>query len=190
MTAEIHSYPANVYEAAFNLVGSHDTPRILTECEEDKDRVKLIYTLLFTFMGSPCIYYGDEIGLSGEMDPGCRKCMEWDEEKQDRDLHSHIQRLIKLRKEEKLLANDGHFEFIQTDSNVVAYRKYDDFKTIIVLANPADENAEVTLPYPLKGVKVTNMLTDEEFAAEAENLKVQLDGFGFEILSFPASFNK
>lgn len=190
MTAEIHSYPANVYESAFNLVGSHDTTRILTECEENKDRVKLIYTLLFTFMGSPCLYYGDEIGLNGVMDPGCRKCMEWDEKKQDLDLFSHIQKLIKLRKEEKLLANEGHFEFIQTDSNIVAYRKYDDEKTIIVLANPADESAEFTLPYPLKGVKITNMLTDKEFAAEAENLKVQLDGCGFEILSFPASFNK
>ncbi|MEK3855537.1 alpha-glycosidase [Cytobacillus sp. FSL H8-0458] len=190
MTAEIHSYPANVYEAAFNLVGSHDTPRILTECEENKDRVKLIYTLLFTFMGSPCLYYGDEIGLNGVMDPGCRKCMEWDEKKQDRELFSHIQKLIKLRKEEKLLANEGHFEFIQTESNIVAYRKYDDEKTIIVLANPADESAEFTLPYLLKGVKITNMLTDKEFAADAENLKVQLDGCGFEILSFPASFNK
>lgn len=190
MTAEIHSYPANVYEAAFNLVGSHDTPRILTECEENKDRVKLIYTLLFTFMGSPCLYYGDEIGLSGAMDPGCRKCMEWDEEKQDLELFSHIQKLIKLRKEEKLLANEGQFEFIQTDSNIVSYRKYDDEKTIIVIANPADERAEFALPYPLKGVKVTNMLTHEEFAAEAENLKVQLDGWGFAILSFPAVFNR
>ncbi|EWG12540.1 alpha-glycosidase [Cytobacillus firmus] len=189
MTAEIHSYPANVYDAAFNLVGSHDTPRLLTECEDNKDRVKLIYTLLFTFMGSPCLYYGDEIGLNGTMDPGCRKCMEWDEEKQDRELFSHIQKLIKLRKEEKLLANEGQFEFVQTDPNIVAYRKYDDEKTIIVLANPADESAEFVLPYPLKGVKVTNMLTDKEFAAEAENLKVQLDGWGFEILSFPAKLH-
>ncbi|CAM3788507.1 alpha-glycosidase [Cytobacillus oceanisediminis] len=190
MTAEIHRYPANVYEAAFNLVGSHDTPRILTECEGNKDRVKLIYTILFTFMGSPCLYYGDEIGLSGEMDPGCRKCMEWDENKQDRELFSHIQQLIKLRREEKLLANEGQLEFFHTGSDLVAYQKYNNSKTIIVLANPSAESTEFTLPYSMKGVKITNLLSNEEFAAEADSLKVKLDGYGFDILSFPSALNK
>lgn len=185
MTTEIHRYPANVYEAAFNLVGSHDTPRILTECEDDKDRVKLIYTILLTFIGSPCLYYGDEIGLSGEMDPGCRKCMEWDESKQDRALFTHIQSLIKLRREEKLLANEGQFEFIHTDSNAIAYRKYNDSKSVIVIANPLAEKAKFTLPYSMKGIKITSLLTGKEFAAEADSLKVELDSFGFEILSFP-----
>ncbi|WP_394136717.1 alpha-glycosidase [Cytobacillus oceanisediminis] len=190
MTAEIHRYPANVYEAAFNLVGSHDTPRILTECEGNKDRVKLIYTILFTFMGSPCLYYGDEIGLSGEMDPGCRKCMEWDENKQDRELFSHIQQLIKLRREEKLLANEGQLEFFHTGSDLVAYQKYNNSKTIVVLANPSAESTEFTLPYSMKGVKITNLLSNEEFAAEADSLKVKLDGYGFDILSFPSALNK
>jgi glycosidase len=190
MTAEIHRYPANVYEAAFNLVGSHDTPRILTECEGNKDRVKLIYTILFTFMGSPCLYYGDEIGLSGEMDPGCRKCMEWDENKQDRELFSHIQQLIKLRREQKLLANEGQFEFIHTDSDLVAYQKYNDSKTIVVLANPSAESTEFTLPYSMKGIKITNLLSNEEFAAEANSLKVKLGGYGFDILSFPSALNQ
>lgn len=190
MTAEIHRYPANVYEAAFNLVGSHDTPRILTECEGNIDRVKLIYTILFTFMGSPCLYYGDEIGLSGEMDPGCRKCMEWDENKQDRELFSHIQQLIKLRREEKLLANEGQLEFFHTGSDLVAYQKYNNSKIIVVLANPSAESTEFTLPYSMKGVKITNLLSNEEFAAEADSLKVKLDGYGFDILSFPSALNK
>ncbi len=190
MTAEIHRYPANVYEAAFNLVGSHDTPRILTECEGDKNKVKLIYTILFTFMGAPCIYYGDEVGISGDMDPGCRKCMEWDEAKQDRNLFSHIQKLIKLRREEKMLANEGHFEFFQTDGNLVAYRKYTESKTIVIVANPNAESGEFTLPFNMKGVKITNLLSGEEFAAEADRLIIKLDGFGYDILSFPSSFNK
>ncbi|GLB58859.1 alpha-glycosidase [Cytobacillus sp. NCCP-133] len=190
ITGEIHRYPANFYEAAFNLVGSHDTPRILSECNGDKKRVKLIYTILFTFMGSPCLYYGDEIGLSGEIDPGCRKCMEWDEAKQDRDLFIHVQKLIQLRQEEKLLANEGQFEFFQTTGNIVAYRKYNESKTIVVVANPLDEKTDFTLPYNMKGVKITNLLSGEEFAAEADSLKVNLAGFEFEILSFPSSLSK
>lgn len=54
---------------------------------EDKRKLKLTVVFLFTFMGTPCIYYGDEIGLTGYEDPDCRKCMEWDQGKQDRELY-------------------------------------------------------------------------------------------------------
>lgn len=107
MTAIYHSYPTNVFDVTFNLLGSHDTPRIFTDCGEDLARAKLIHAILLTFNGSPCIYYGDEIGLTGGMDPGCRKCMVWEEEKQNTELLNEIKALIHLRKEERLLANDG-----------------------------------------------------------------------------------
>ncbi|MDO7486430.1 alpha-amylase family glycosyl hydrolase [Peribacillus frigoritolerans] len=32
MTAIYHSYPTNVFDVTFNLLGSHDTPRIFTDC--------------------------------------------------------------------------------------------------------------------------------------------------------------
>ena len=86
MTAIYHSYPTNVFDVTFNLLGSHDTPRIFTDCGEDVARAKLIHAILLTFNGSPCIYYGDEIGLTGGQDPGCRKCMVWEEEKQNSEL--------------------------------------------------------------------------------------------------------
>ncbi|MCZ4142629.1 alpha-glycosidase, partial [Escherichia coli] len=80
------AYPQSVTEAAFNLLGSHDTPRLLTVCEGDVRRMKLAVMLLLTYPGVPCIYYGDEVGLEGGYDPGCRKCMEWDETRQNREL--------------------------------------------------------------------------------------------------------
>ena len=66
------------------------------------------------------------------MDPGCRKCMVWDESKQNLELHSQIKQLISLRKQEPLLANDGQFEFIQLSSNdqLVAYRMYNEQQSI------------------------------------------------------------
>src|SRR5438445_754415 len=77
------AYPQQATEAAFNLLGSHATPRLLTLGKGDKRRMKLATVIQFTFAGTPCIYYGDEVGLDGGQDPGCRKCMEWDEAKQD-----------------------------------------------------------------------------------------------------------
>ncbi|MCZ4150481.1 alpha-glycosidase, partial [Escherichia coli] len=76
----------------------HDTPRLLTVCEGDVRRMKLPVMLLLTYPGVPCIYYGDEVGLEGGYDPGCRKCMEWDETRQNRELLDFYTRIITLRK--------------------------------------------------------------------------------------------
>src|SRR5699024_639044 len=91
-------YPANVNEVAFNLLDSHDTARILTLANGNINRVKLLYLFQMTFIGAPCIYYGDEIGMTGENDPGCRACMIWDETEQNIDLFHYVQALIRLRK--------------------------------------------------------------------------------------------
>ncbi|NRK74509.1 alpha-glycosidase, partial [Salmonella enterica subsp. enterica serovar Typhi] len=108
----------------FNLLDSHDTPRILTLANNRKDRVKLLYLFLLSFTGTPCIYYGDEIGMDGTQDPGCRKCMVWEKEKQDLDMFAHIQKLISLRKNHPAFGNKGSFVFLESANNkIVMYQK-------------------------------------------------------------------
>jgi cyclomaltodextrinase / maltogenic alpha-amylase / neopullulanase len=186
MTTVLHMYPKNVNEVAFNLVGSHDTPRILTECHDDLRKVKLIFSIMLTFIGTPCIYYGDEIGMSGEQDPGCRKCMEWDVSKQNHNLFNHIQKLIQLRKEIPLLANDGELTFIPSEyhETCIAYTKSNGMKTYLLIFNSEDQEVIYSLPFNLKGKKIRNVWTNEEFAAESNEITVKLEGFGFSILEF------
>ncbi|CAG9609216.1 alpha-glycosidase [Pseudoneobacillus rhizosphaerae] len=186
MVTVLHMYPKNVNEVAFNLVGSHDTPRILTECDEDFRKVKLIYAIMLTFIGTPCIYYGDEIGISGDQDPGCRKCMEWDESKQNRDLFDHIKKLIQLRYDHPLLANEGELTFIPSDyhETCIAYTKSNGTNSFFVIVNTEDKEVNYPLPFNLKGKKIRNVWTNEEFAAESNELTVNLSGFGFSILEF------
>ena len=62
--------------------------------DDNKDRMKLAALFQFTYMGTPCIYYGDEVGLDGGPDPDCRKCMEWRPEHQDQDLFDFYRKLI------------------------------------------------------------------------------------------------
>jgi cyclomaltodextrinase / maltogenic alpha-amylase / neopullulanase len=186
MTAVYHSYPENVFDVTFNLVGSHDTPRILTQCGEDEDRTKLIFTVMLSFMGSPCIYYGDEIGLTGVMDPGCRKCMEWDEGKQNHDILEHIKSLIALRKNEKLLANEGRFEFIDmTDNeNILAYRKYNSDKSVVIFINPTEKNQPFFLPSGFDGKTGSILLSSEGESTPTSTSSFNLGGYGFIILSY------
>ncbi|MDP1418358.1 glycoside hydrolase family 13 protein [Peribacillus simplex] len=182
MTAIYHSYPTNVFDMTFNLLGSHDTPRIFTDCGEDLARAKLIHAILLTFNGSPCIYYGDEIGLTGGMDPGCRKCMVWEEEKQNTELFNEIKALIHLRKEERLLANDGKFKFLDTagNENIVAYQKYNEKRSVVILINPTDVQQSFTLPLDLEGRTLTDLRT-KETTQEGE---FELGGYQYKILAF------
>ncbi|MCM3165310.1 glycoside hydrolase family 13 protein [Peribacillus frigoritolerans] len=181
MTAIYHSYPTNVFDVTFNLLGSHDTPRIFTDCGEDLARAKLIHAILLTFNGSPCIYYGDEIGLTGDMDPGCRKCMVWEEEKQNTELLNEIKALIHLRKEERLLANDGEFKFLDTagNENIVAYQKYNEKRSVVILINPTDVKQSFTLPVDLKGRTLTDLRTKETTQVG----KFELGGYQYKILA-------
>ncbi|MDM5283129.1 glycoside hydrolase family 13 protein [Peribacillus frigoritolerans] len=181
MTAIYHSYPTNVFDVTFNLLGSHDTPRIFTDCGEDLARAKLIHAILLTFNGSPCIYYGDEIGLTGGMDPGCRKCMVWEEEKQNTELLNEIKALIHLRKEERLLANDGEFKFLDTagNENIVAYQKYNEKRSVVILINPTDVKQSFTLPVDLKGRTLTDLRTKETTQVG----KFELGGYQYKILA-------
>lgn len=186
MSAVLFQYPATVNEAAFNLIGSHDTPRILTECGENADKVKLIFAFLLTFIGTPCIYYGDEIGLTGEMDPGCRKCMQWEKEHQNRDLFKHVQRLIKLRSEEILLSNEGQIKFLTPAENnsCVSFIKSNGEESVFVVLNSSGNEAKFSIPFNLKGKKVTNLLDGTVFASEAEHHYIPLKAYEYAIFKF------
>ncbi|MBM7570823.1 alpha-glycosidase [Aquibacillus albus] len=147
LTNVLHMYPTNVNEVAFNLLDSHDTPRILTLANENKERVKLLYLFQLSFIGTPCIYYGDEIGMTGDQDPGCRECMVWEPEKQDRVLFSFLQQLIHFRKTLPAFGNKGGFRFIDTtdNQNVIAYEKSTDGQKLIFVLHNHHKNAKAII---------------------------------------------
>lgn len=177
----LHSYPQNINEIAFNLLGSHDTSRVLTVCNENIDKLKLLYTFQLSFPGAPCIYYGDEIGMTGKQDPDCRKCMIWDEEHQDRKLFNYIRTLIKLRKKYNAIGSDGSFNFIEVnnDKNVIVYSKIFDNDTFIFILSNNPKKITVKTPDLLVGKTIVNVLTNKK---ESYNTEFALKSFGIKIL--------
>ncbi len=173
-------YPEQVSEVAFNLLGSHDTPRIATVCGENTDKVKQLFAFLLSSPGAPCIYYGDEIGMTGVMDPGCRKCMIWDEEKQDSDLLNFISQMIDLRKNNSAFGNKGKIQFVEAgikDEFVMYKKMYNDEKILFIL-NGADHPIEVSLPKGMK--KSACLLTGREISAST----AALEAHGLSIISY------
>lgn len=178
---QLAAYPLQVTETAFNLLDSHDTPRLLTISDEDERRMKLAALFQLTFPGVPCIYYGDEVGLTGGGDPGCRKCMEWDEEKQNRDLFSFYQSLIAMRMEHAALRGTG-FSFLSAESGskLLAYERQEGAERFVIVLNASEETASFTLP--AAGVGACWAEQRSEGVQLKPNGTVLLDGYSYAIL--------
>jgi neopullulanase len=101
---------------AFNLLDSHDTDRVLTRAKGDKQALRNAFTMLFLLPGSPCIYYGTEIGMTGGGDPDNRRPMIWDEARQDTDLRRFFRNLIAFRKKFFAIIDKAVIEYIHKDT--------------------------------------------------------------------------
>ncbi|MBL8087178.1 MAG: alpha amylase N-terminal ig-like domain-containing protein [Chthonomonas sp.] len=89
--------PEEVTSVQYNLLGSHDTPRLLTLMGGDKARMAQAVVFQFLYPGVPSIYYGDEIGMVGWHDPDCRRGMIWSRRKWDMSVFKLYRKMISLR---------------------------------------------------------------------------------------------
>ncbi|MBT2757986.1 alpha-glycosidase [Mesobacillus foraminis] len=171
----LQSYPESVNEVAFNLLGSHDTERILTIAEDNKDNLLHMFLFQLSFPGSPCIYYGDEIGMTGGNDPGCRKCMIWEEGKQDRDLLKNVQELITLRKQVPLFGNGGAFQWTNVHPDIISYTKTSSEDQLLIMINRGTEPLKVTVPNDFYGQR-------DIWGQEQLSDHTTIEGKGFKLL--------
>ena len=163
------SYPQFCSDVLMNLVGSHDTERILTvlggdspegktnaelstkkmtpeQLVEGVKRLKVASVLQFTLPGMPMIYYGDEAGLEGYHDPFCRKPYPWGRE--NKELLGHYTKLCHIKREEESL-HSSPLEFVCHKDGLVAYKR----GKLLILVNAADEEKT----YDIKG-KYTELI--------------------------------
>lgn len=146
--------PKRILDAQMNLLGTHDTERILTVLgEEDvsglsnadlaikrmmperralaKKRLKMLYTVVATLPGLPMIYYGDEVGLEGYADPFNR--MPYPYGNEDLDLLLHYRRIAEIRTKNKVY-KCGEFALIAiTDTFLVFSRTEGAYAYLTVL---------------------------------------------------------
>ena len=131
-------YAPEVTHVQLNLLGSHDTPRTLSILGGDRDALKLCWLFLATFPGAPCIYYGDEVGMTSAPVAGYegRATMSWDEADWDTDLRDTLKRYIALRKEHPALRRGSFARLYASDTDgVYAYLRRDDRETFVVILN-------------------------------------------------------
>lgn len=166
-------YRQQTNEVMFNMLDSHDTARILTMAKGDKDLVKSALAFMFLQHGSPCIYYGTEVGMEGDNDPDCRKCMVWEPEQQDRDMLEFTKQLISLRKRYQPLLSYGKLDWhdVRDGDMVVGFQRKLGDQELVAYFNQGEKTLDI--PYDDKAqIELTHLVEKEE-----EKLSISPKGF-------------
>ena len=151
----LHQYPWEATLAQLNLLGSHDTPRVLTAVGDDLSAVKLALLFQFAFPGAPCVYYGDEVGLEGRHDPDCRRGMPWEEWNWNADVYEWTRKVIEMRHRLPALRR-GTYRTVAAKGMTFAFerRLEDGGQPVIVVLNADAHNHRVVLEGVEDGVYV------------------------------------
>ncbi|CAE6913572.1 Belongs to the glycosyl hydrolase 13 family [Vibrio sp. B1FIG11] len=127
-----------------NQLDSHDTARFLTLLNGDKEKMRLALGLLMTYVGTPCLYYGSEVGLEGGQDPDNRRCFPWEQVEASEWL-SIYQRWIGIRKQYKAL-QAGNLQWLYCDEQVMVFVRQWKEEAIVVAFNLDEYDRNVNLP--------------------------------------------
>ncbi len=160
-------YPPFAWQNAMNILGTHDTVRILTllgaesaHLEQSRDwraqyrlgteeyargmrRLRLAACILFAFPGSPTIYYGDEAGLEGFEDPFNRRTFPWGRE--DTALLDWYKKLGQARASLAPLRR-GDIQYVCARGRLLAFSRTLGEQTVLCAVNAGKTAAPVPLP--------------------------------------------
>ncbi len=131
-------YDWQITLAQLNLLGSHDTPRILSILGDNKDSLKLAVLFQMTMPGAPCVYYGDEVGMRSVPVVGHegRATMSWDESTWDMDLRDTFKKYIALRHAHPALRRGELIELYASNRHeVYAFARQLEAETVVVVLN-------------------------------------------------------
>ena len=138
-------YSPEITRSQLNLFDSHDMPRFLTCVREDVASLQLAMLFMFTYPGAPCIYYGDEVGLTGKHDPDCRKGFPWDESIWNHELLNFAKAIIAVRKEYPSLRR-GSFHRLYSTDGIYGFGRNLDSETVVIAMNANDAPKNVEIP--------------------------------------------
>jgi len=162
-----------------NLLGGHDTPRARTLCGGDLDSMRLAMLLQMTLPGAPCVYYGDEIGMEGGMDPLCRRSFPEDPAEWEREPYRWLADVIALRHSSRAF-RDADLELLGTQGAAVAYLRRFENEAFVVAVNAAAKplTMDAELPFAVSGAELVPLRGgapgDHAVALEGGSLRVSL----------------
>jgi glycosidase len=183
------------------LIGSHDTKRFLGEQGATTGKMKLAFAVLLTMRGTPLIYSGDEIAMTGGDDPDNRRdfpggfiqagqktgnnAFDRNERTEpQREMHDWVSLLTTLRKTApELQAGDVQVEDVAVDSigYVRGFNLYRGCASgsprVLVIVNKADHPKTISLSIDktaLQNCTKADVLLGDEISVQLSADKLQL----------------
>ena len=174
----VENYPQQVVQCNMNLLGTHDTPRILTALVDDfdgsreekakrrlsrnqmdvaRDRLMMASFIQYTLPGSPSLYYGDEACMEGYKDPFNRRTYPWGRE--DWEMLNHFKRLGQLRKNCEALRL-GDISFFQAGDKHLGYTRTYNGKSVKIYANRSGDPWEIPYAPMILGCNLQTVAPD------------------------------
>lgn len=130
LRGNVHS---EAYTALWNLIDSHDTARFLYEAAEKKGRLKVAAALQLLSPGTPMLYYGDEIAMTGGNDPDCRRGMLWKENHQDKEMFSYYQKLIQIRRtHESITKGEARYIRVSNEDKLILLERQSENDRVMI----------------------------------------------------------
>jgi glycosidase len=171
------AYPPQSFYALMNLLSTHDQARGLhqfgwhgdtTDAEVialAKQRLKLAVFFQMTFPGSPAVYYGDEVAVTGGDDPYNRATYPWADQggKPDLDMLAEFKRLIKMRNDHEVLRRGTIDAPVHLNQHTIVLLRRHQKEVAITATNNSSQVQHVSVKVPADfHTKVfTNALTGE-----------------------------
>lgn len=193
LTDVTNNAPKRIRDTQMNLLGTHDTLRIITALGGEKPqgrsneylskkkmndlergiakrRLRMAYTILATLPGIPTIFYGDEAGLEGYQDPFNRMPYPWG--KEDNKLIEYFKKIGKIRMCNSVY-REGEFKLIYLDGKLLVYSRESDDESYVTIVNNSNMSLNVAFTN-----KATSMIEgkektpNESFAQEAYSAEI------------------
>ncbi len=136
-------YDWEIQQTQLNLLSSHDVARVLSVVNEDTSSMAIATLLLMTFPGAPSIYYGDEVGLPGKLDPDSRRVFPKEENWNQSMLQLHKE-LIALRMAHPALQT-GKYQTLAAEGLCYVFARLLDKEMIIVAVNAGEATVQMRL---------------------------------------------
>ncbi len=172
------NYPKEAFKSNLNLLGTHDTSRILTELNNDKSLLKLAVAAQMTFEGIPYIYYGDEAGVIGGKDPDNRRTYPWKNE--DKDILNFYKKIVRERNNSEALVN-GNSRFLDLENpNIFGYVRYIENNTInddLIVINRSEKEEELNMY--IEEIYRLVVCAEEKFEVKDNQINIKLDPKSF-----------
>ncbi|MGI6731186.1 MAG: glycoside hydrolase family 13 protein [Anaerovoracaceae bacterium] len=138
------NYPDPAHYSLMNILGTHDTPRILSILTKkgegyEAGRQRLFLALiLYAFMpGTPCIYYGDKLGMTGGKDPFNRCCFN-PELKRD-DIFNYYKKVFAFRRKISNIQDMVFSPGAPSTGSIYNYQRVGEKERLLVAINGSNQ---------------------------------------------------